>query len=251
MYHLLQGQQPRKLLCSYGSVDTSKGSFKGSCYLRLCQLPVISFPCNLVSRRRLGVSASGKAVSGIAKLRSLSSSNRLPPVCGHLDALVELCLPCWETWTSLLELCWKLLPFCVYSTTAWCRGDSCGVPSMSGSLSVACCYVSCFFPFVFSPKRVQVSCVPQLSGSSWRDKIVAATFPSLAFAFVSWNLRFWKENTKMWQTNSFCASWGLSQPFATQTDGLGTGWSVTIRNSLSGVQYQPSNLKRFVVVMLM
>jgi len=102
MYHILKQLQPRKHVCSYICADRSKRSFKASCCLRLCQLPVLSFPCKLVSRdsrRKLGFSASGEAVSDIAKLRSLSSSNRLPPVWGHQDALVELRLPCWETLT--------------------------------------------------------------------------------------------------------------------------------------------------------
>lgn len=190
---VLKGQQPRKLVCSYVCVDTSKRSFKRSCYLRSCQLPVISFPCKLVSRKRLGVSASGKAVSGIARLRSLPSSNRLPLVCGHLDALVELCLPCWETRTSLLEaLLETAAVLCLLHYSLMQRKQPrCSFYVREPFRSTLLCVL--LFPFVFSPKRVRVSCAPQLSGSSWRDKIVAITFPSLAFA---WN---WGFERKMWQ----------------------------------------------------
>lgn len=57
MYHQ---QQHRKLLCSYICANVSKGTFKASCCLWSCQLPVLSFPCSLDSRKSLGVSALEK-----------------------------------------------------------------------------------------------------------------------------------------------------------------------------------------------
>lgn len=58
-----------------------------------------------VSQHQLKPFVSGKGLLMEPGTKSLSGSNTLIPVSGHQDALVELCLPCWETLTSLPELC--------------------------------------------------------------------------------------------------------------------------------------------------
>lgn len=199
MYHLLKGRQPRKLLCSYICGDINKRSFKIS-LLKLMsalfsQCPVLPFPCNMVSRKRLRVPAySESIVLDIAKPRSFSSaktpSHAWPSGCcgGAVSLLLK---DIHISSTALLEIA-AILCLLLYSLSS--RDGHC-TASVGKTLCSTLVWLLYFaFLFFFPQSRVCALfilscrdhiCPGELSGGSWRAETVAIAFPSFPFSQVS------------------------------------------------------------------